>query len=192
MRQQKALLAIFGVAFVLVAGLVVYGCGRSGDEGEEHEHAPEGSHPSEHMEGGEHMHGEGKHEEGEKPELSGAVENGVRVVQVKARKFEFDPDTIVVRDGEDVRLEITSEDTTHGFGLGDFEIDQKLPPGETQTIEFTADKPGRHHFHCSVYCGAGHDTMHGTLVVLEEGEGMPMEEHEEGEEGGEQAHDHDH
>lgn len=175
MRQQKALLAIFGVAFVLVAGLLVYGCGRSGGEGEEHEHGGET------MEEGEHAH-EAEEPSGEEPLApSGTVQDGVRVVEVTARKFEFDPATIVVNEGEKVRLKITSEDVTHGFGLGDYDIDRQLPPKETQTVEFTADKPGRHHFHCSVYCGEGHGKMRGTLVVLRDEVGTAEESHHEGE-----------
>ena len=95
------------------------------------------------------------------------LSEGVRVVDVQAGKFAFDPAEIVVKQGETVRLNVTSEDVTHGFGLADYDIDRKLPPNETVTIEFTADKTGTHHFHCTVYCGPGHEQMHGKLVVLE-------------------------
>jgi heme/copper-type cytochrome/quinol oxidase subunit 2 len=84
---------------------------------------------------------------------------------MQARQFEFDPDTIVVNRGESVRLRITSEDVTHGFGLSDFGIERTLPPSETQIVEFTANQAGQHHFHCTEYCGEGHDDMHGELVV---------------------------
>ena len=70
--------------------------------------------------------------------------------------------------GESVRLEITSEDVSHGIGIEDYDIDRQLEPGKTEVVTFTADKTGQHHFHCSVYCGAGHNDMHGTLVVLPE------------------------
>ena len=96
-----------------------------------------------------------------------AVLHGVRVVTVKARRFEFDPSRIAVRKGDDIRLEITSEDVTHGFALADFDIDRTLEPGKTEKISFQVEKTGEHHFHCSVYCGEGHDKMHGKLIVLD-------------------------
>lgn len=102
-------------------------------------------------------------------ELSGTVEDGVRVVEMTARQFAFDPSTVVVETDQPVRLEVTSEDVTHGIDLEGFGIDKHLPPKKTVTIEFTADKPGQHHFHCSVFCGKGHDKMHGTLVVRDPG-----------------------
>jgi nitrosocyanin len=98
---------------------------------------------------------------------SGELVDGVRVVEVAARKFEFDPATIVVREGERVRLKVTSKDVTHGIGIEAYNIDRKLEPGRSETIEFTADKAGRHHFYCTVYCGSGHGDMHGLLVVLD-------------------------
>lgn len=76
-----------------------------------------------------------------------------------------------MKKGEKVRLEVTSQDVTHGFGVAALEIHRELPPNETQQIEFTADKAGRHHFHCTVYCGEGHDEMHGELVVQAAGRG---------------------
>lgn len=98
---------------------------------------------------------------------SGTVENGQRIVEVQARQFEFEPDQIVVNQGETVILEVTSEDVTHGLMIAEYDIDQELRPNETETITFTADTAGRFRFQCSVYCGAGHSDMSGELVVLE-------------------------
>ncbi|MFO8008744.1 MAG: cupredoxin domain-containing protein [Candidatus Brocadiia bacterium] len=185
MRQRRATWVMAAISVVLLGALTAFGCGRAAEHHGEHMEGDEGGHM---MEGGHHHdepaeeHGEhmeesaGEHheqmeetattEEGGQPEPSGKVEDGVRVVQVAARQFEFDPDTIVVRQGEKVRLEVTSEDVTHGMGIEAYGIEERLPPGETQKIEFTADEPGTHHFHCTVYCGEGHGGMHGELMVL--------------------------
>ena len=98
--------------------------------------------------------------------LSGSLIEGERVVRVRARRFEFIPKEIIVRQGEKVRLEITSEDVTHGIEILSYGLNRRLEPGKTEVITFVADKPGRHHFHCSVNCGEGHDKMHGELIVL--------------------------
>lgn len=100
-------------------------------------------------------------------EPSGVLKDGQRVVKVKARQFEFDPSKIVVKKGEKVRLEVTSEDVTHGVNIEAFDIDRQLEPGKTEVITFTADKAGQFHFHCSVYCGKGHSDMHGELIILD-------------------------
>ena len=62
-------------------------------------------------------------------------------------------------------LNIKSIDVTHGFSLPDFSINSRLNPGQTTTVEFTADKTGTFTFFCSVQCGEGHSNMKGTLIV---------------------------
>jgi len=70
-----------------------------------------------------------------------------------------------INKGDRVRLKIKSIDVTHGFSLPDFNINQQLSPNQEVTIEFVADKSGTFGFACSVFCGAGHGTMRGNLVV---------------------------
>lgn len=98
--------------------------------------------------------------------LSGNLQDGVRVVQITASRFKFEPNRVVVAPGEKVRLEVTSTDVPHGIMIHDLNIDRRLEPNKTETIDLTADKAGTFHFHCSVWCGEGHDLMHGELVVL--------------------------
>ncbi len=166
MRQTTATWTILLAVVIVVAAAGVFGLARGwwwagGHHGE-----------AGHDEHGGHAHGEGPQGGGSGSAPSGGpsgeVIDGVRVVEVKARQFEFDPGRIVVRQGETVRLNATSEDVTHGIGIATFGVDRKLPPGETQAIEFTADQPGRHPVHCTVYCGEGHNDMTGTLIVLAE------------------------
>jgi cytochrome c oxidase subunit 2 len=88
-------------------------------------------------------------------------------IKMTAKKYEFDPSTITVKKGERVRLLITALDRDHGFKLEAFGINQKLKKGDTETIEFTADKSGTFPFQCSEFCGFGHGRMKGKLVVEE-------------------------
>jgi nitrosocyanin len=97
--------------------------------------------------------------------LSGQVVNGVRVIKMTAQRFVYDPNTIVVKKGEPVRLEITSMDVTHGFAIEAFNIDRKLKPRETEIIEFTPRQTGKFEFYCTVYCGKGHANMRGYMYV---------------------------
>lgn len=97
---------------------------------------------------------------------TGKLENGVRVIEMTAKRYEFIPSTVVVNQGDKVKLLVTSLDVTHGIKIKGYDINRRLPPHKTQTIEFTADKPGTHPFHCSVFCGFGHWHMRGKLIVL--------------------------
>jgi len=160
MRQKKTLRVTVVVAVVLSGLLVLYACGRGGEKsagGSQSDTGHEG-----HMQGEKDSKSAAKDQE---LEPSGTLQDGIRVVEVKARQFEFEPSTIVVKQGEKVRLKVTSQDVAHGFAVEDLEINRELPPNETQQIEFKAEDAGRHHFHCSVYCGEGHDEMHGQLVI---------------------------
>lgn len=98
-------------------------------------------------------------------ELSGEVKNGIRVIDVKASRYKFEPDPIVVNLGEKVRLTVTSTDVTHGIAISEFNVKVSLPMGKTENVEFVADKKGAFHAYCSVYCGAGHSHMHANFIV---------------------------
>lgn len=99
------------------------------------------------------------------PELSGKIENEVRVVKVKAFRYGYEPDPIVVKLGENVRIVATTADVTHGLAISEFNINLSIEPGEAETAEFVADKEGEFRVYCTVYCGAGHTNMHGKLIV---------------------------
>ncbi|MEK7597946.1 MAG: cupredoxin domain-containing protein [Patescibacteria group bacterium] len=82
-----------------------------------------------------------------------------------AKKWQFDPSVINVKQGDRVRLKIKSIDVTHGFSLLDFNVNANLEPEKEITVEFVADKKGEFTFFCSVFCGVGHIGMKGKLVV---------------------------
>jgi len=100
------------------------------------------------------------------PVLSGEVTDGVRIIKVTAMKYKFDPDPVVVRAGDKVRLSVTSLDVEHGLAIAEFKVNLVIPAGKTESIEFLADKAGTFNINCSVYCGPGHSKMQGKLVVL--------------------------
>ncbi len=91
-----------------------------------------------------------------------------REIRVTARKYEFTPNPIKVKKGEQVRLLITAVDHDHGFKIDEFNINQLIKKGTTATIDLTPEKTGTFHFHCSHFCGMGHPKMHGELIVEEQ------------------------
>jgi cytochrome c oxidase subunit 2 len=97
-------------------------------------------------------------------QVSGAAD--VRTIDVTASRFQFEPATIPVAQGETVRLRLRSSDRSHAFAIKAFRVKALIPGGgETITVEFVADQAGTFAFTCSEYCGTGHSRMKGTLVV---------------------------
>lgn len=84
---------------------------------------------------------------------------------LKARQFQFDPDTITVNKGDRVRLTITAEDVSYGFAVAEFGVSEQIPTGETKVIEFVASRQGTFVFFCSAPCGNEHLNMKGKLIV---------------------------
>ncbi len=92
---------------------------------------------------------------------------GEQVIRVTAKRFEYEPSEITVKKGTPVAIEIVSLDRKHGFALPDFKVRADVKPGQTSVVRFTPDKAGRFTFHCDFFCGSGHESMTGTLIVVE-------------------------
>ena len=90
-----------------------------------------------------------------------------RVIKVTAKKFEFKPSVITVKKGELVELELTTSDRRHGFDAPELNIHAEIKPGAPTKVQFKPDKAGHFPFHCSVFCGDGHEEMTGEIVVTE-------------------------
>lgn len=88
-----------------------------------------------------------------------------KVVKVVARRFTYTPNRITLAKGVPVVFELTSLDVLMGFSLPDFGVRADVIPGKTTRLPFTPDKAGTFTFLCDIFCGSGHETMNGTLVV---------------------------
>lgn len=88
-----------------------------------------------------------------------------RVIKVSARRFTYTPNVIELRRGEPVVLELTTEDVFMGFNVPDFNVRSDIVPGKVSTLALTPDKAGTFIFLCDVFCGDGHETMSGKMVV---------------------------
>jgi cytochrome c oxidase subunit II len=91
----------------------------------------------------------------------------VKTIDVTASRYQFEPATITVAQGDSVRLRLRSADRTHAFAIKAFQVKALIPKvGEAVTVEFVADQAGTFDFTCAEYCGTGHAGMKGRLVVL--------------------------
>ena len=97
--------------------------------------------------------------------LLAAAGDAEQVIPVTARKYEFAPAVIELKVGVPVILELHSADRRHGFASPDLHVDEQVEPGEVKRIRIVPDKAGTFEFHCSVFCGSGHEDMSGQVVV---------------------------
>jgi nitrous-oxide reductase len=101
--------------------------------------------------------------------------NEVHVYGIAMRsKFVFDakakrPDTIEVNQGDHVFIHLTDidfdEDITHGFAINSYNLNMEVQPGQTNTMEFIADKAGTFPLYCTNFCSALHQEMNGYFLV---------------------------
>ena len=89
----------------------------------------------------------------------------VRTIKVVAKKWDFVPNVIKVKKGESVVLKFTAPEVPMGFNLPDFNVRADIVPGKVATVKLTPDKTGTFTFLCDIFCGEGHETMAGQLVV---------------------------
>lgn len=70
--------------------------------------------------------------------------------------------------GRPVKLVMTSRDVIHSFFVPSFRVKRDVLPGRATMMWFEAKRPGRYPLYCTEFCGAGHSTMRGEVVVLTE------------------------
>lgn len=100
----------------------------------------------------------------------GVTRDGSNVlVKMTAIRSHFFPEHVEVNEGDTVTWRITAmestQDATHGFCIGAYNINLSLEPGEFVEFSFIADKAGTYPFYCTEFCSALHLEMMGYLHV---------------------------
>lgn len=75
-------------------------------------------------------------------------------------------DILRVPVGHNIRLNVTSSDVFHDFGIIGYDIKTDAIPGRTNVLWFYPDTTGNFTIQCFELCGSGHATMKGTLRVM--------------------------
>jgi nitrosocyanin len=97
---------------------------------------------------------------------SGQTQGTVKQFSVTGSNFKFAPNTLTVNKGDKVKITFQNTGGIHDFVIDEFKVETKrISEGQTDSVEFTADKAGSYEFYCSV---GNHRQMgmKGTLVVL--------------------------
>ena len=88
-----------------------------------------------------------------------------REFTIVAKDFRYTPARIEVTQDDLVKLTVRSEDIAHSFTIDEYRIVKRVPAGGSTTFEFRADRAGTFPFYCNLTGEAGHQMMHGELVV---------------------------
>jgi heme/copper-type cytochrome/quinol oxidase subunit 2 len=88
-----------------------------------------------------------------------------REFTIVAKDFRYTPARIEVTQDDLVKLTVRSEDIAHSFTIDEYRIVKRVPAGGSTTFEFRADRAGTFPFYCNLMGEAGHQMMHGELVV---------------------------
>lgn len=97
------------------------------------------------------------------PELN--VE-GVTVKNIRAFNVLNEPETLVVKKGDAVKVVVENKSPiSEGFSIDAFGVQEVIKAGETKTINFTADKAGAFTIWCQLHPKNIH--LPGTLNVVE-------------------------
>ena len=89
----------------------------------------------------------------------------VKEFTVDGKNFSLTPATITVNKGDRVRITFKNSGGTHDFVIDEFNVaTERIASGQSETVEFLADKTGSFEYYCSV---GSHRAMgmKGTLTV---------------------------
>ena len=84
---------------------------------------------------------------------------------VIGRAWSFEPAEIRVPAGVEIVFTATATDVIHGFNIEGTRLNMMLIPGQISRNSYTFDEPGEYLLICHEYCGLGHHTMAGRVIV---------------------------
>ena len=95
-------------------------------------------------------------------------ESTIEVIELTASNWEFEVTSAdEIHEGDTVQIKVTGTQGSHGLKFEDLDVAiSSIKSGDTETVEFIAPAAGDYRYYCSIFCGSGHSSMDGILVVL--------------------------
>jgi cytochrome c oxidase subunit 2 len=86
---------------------------------------------------------------------------------VVSQAWAFVPPEIRVPANAEITFTATSVDVIHGFNVEGTRLNMMLIPGQISRNSYRFTRPGEYLVICHEYCGLGHHTMAGKVIVTE-------------------------
>jgi cytochrome c oxidase subunit 2 len=90
---------------------------------------------------------------------------GAYEVVMTGQIWSYAPNVVEVPRGADVTFIVTTPDVIHGFHVENTRLNMMLIPGQITKNRYRFEKAGEYVIICHEYCGVGHHTMYGKVVV---------------------------
>ena len=92
---------------------------------------------------------------------------GPVAVYFAAGRFAFAPDDLRLAVGQSYCFHMMATDVAHGASIAFGRASRivRLRPDLVTSLDLTFRERGRYLVYCTVYCGPGHDSMHGLITV---------------------------
>jgi len=90
-------------------------------------------------------------------------------VHMLARLWAWTPSPLHVPQGAAITFYVTSADVLHGFQVQFTTVNVEVVPGITGYVTYTFAHAGTYYIICNEYCGIGHESMIGRIIVDPEG-----------------------
>ena len=81
---------------------------------------------------------------------------------------------LVLQKDESYNLHISSKDVMHGFSIQPVNMNFQIYPGYDYVLRFKPNEAGEYKIICNEFCGIGHHTMIGKIVVIEKEEDLKI------------------
>jgi len=107
------------------------------------------------------------------------VDNGIPVVRPEpnsdvfllSEQWRWSP-VLVLENNQSYKLHISSKDVVHGLSIQPVNMNFQVYPTYDYLLEFQPTEAGEYKVVCNEFCGIGHHTMIGKIVVIEKEEDL--------------------
>ena len=96
------------------------------------------------------------------------IAEGEYEAYVRSQIWLFTPAEIRIPVGSKLTMYVTSQDVQHGFKIDRTNVNVMVLPGQVSKMSHTFTEAGIYNFICHEYCGVGHHTMFGRIIVEDE------------------------
>jgi cytochrome c oxidase subunit 2 len=86
-------------------------------------------------------------------------------VYLRAQMWNWTP-ILKLKKGVNYKFHISSVDLMHGFSLMPLVMNFQIVPGHDNILNMTPTSTGTFHILCNEFCGIGHHTMIGKIIVI--------------------------